>query len=201
MCINAIRSISLYFLTIFTDGSGNDVAITMPMNKTNPLWKQANAYLNDPTQYIGDFTVNCFVKVESNYTSDQDLYAFFNEYVTELRTGGYMLRSDSSLRLSYVCDQYGDPAADAKSANNVGIVVGIACIAVALLLIVLALKRSTPKAPKAPVRQPVYQAPAAPQSAAGDDVMAQLKQYQNLRDAGFLNDEEYERKRKELLGL
>lgn len=197
----------LYFLTIFTDGNGYEVAITMPMNKDNDLWNDANAYLNDASMYIGDYTVDCYVKVDSNYTSDDVLYDYFDEYVTDLRSSGYLLRSTSSLRLNYVCAADEDPTAAVEGANSVGKVVGVICIVLAVLLVVLALKGgSKPKAPmpQAAAQQPVrnIQQPAAPQqSASGDDVVTKLKQYQNLRDSGFLTDEEYEAKRKELLGL
>lgn len=195
----------MYFMTIFTDGSGSDVAITMPMNKSNPLWQQANAYLNDPDQYIGDLTVDCYVKVENNYASDDDLFLYFDEYVTDLRTSGYLLTSVSDLRLSYVCGPNEDPTADARGANTVGMVVGGVCIALALLMIVLALKGSRkPKAKAAPVQQNVYQPhvyETAPQAGSGDDVMVKLQQYQKIHAAGLMTDEEYEAKRKQLLGL
>lgn len=199
----------MYFLTIFTDGSGSEVAITMPMNKSNPLWDKANTYLYDPQQYIGDFTVDCYVKVEDNYASDQDLYRYFNEYVTELRTGGYLLSSESSLRLSYVCGINEDPTEAQAGANTVGKVVGGVCIALALLMIVLALKGiRKPKAKAAPAQrpaqQPVYQPhvyESAPQGGSGDDVMVKLQQYQKIHAAGLMTDEEYEAKRKQLLGL
>lgn len=196
----------LYFLTIFTDGDGYDVAITMPMNKDNDLWADANAYLNDASMYIGDYTVDCYVEVESNYASDDVLYQYFDEYVTDLRTGGYPLRSTSSLRLSYVCAANEDPTAAQEGANSVGRVVGVACILLAVLLIVLALKggkRTGAAKPRASVQpvQPVPQNAAPQQYARADDVTTKLKQYQNLRDSGFLTDEEYEAKRKELLGL
>lgn len=197
----------LYFLTIFTDANGNDVAMTMPLNKDNPLWTDVNAYLYNDSMYVGDYTVDCYVKVESNYTSDDDLYAFFNEYVTDLRTGGYVLRSDSSLRLSYVCGADEDPAEAEAGAATVGKIVGIVCIALAVLMMVLALKGSgKPKAAKAqPAPQPQYrpQAPVAPAAPAGseDDVMVKLQQYQKIHAAGLMTDEEYEAKRRQLLGL
>lgn len=194
----------LYFLTIFTDGNGSEVAITMPMNKDNDLWSDANAYLNDASMYIGDYTVDCYVKVENNYTSDNVLYDYFDEYVTDLNSQGYYVRSTSSLRLSYVCGPNEDPTAAAEGANSVGRVVGIVCIALAILMVVLALKGGKSKAaakPQAAVQQtPVYQ-PTPQPSAPADDVMTKLKQYQNLRDSGFLTDEEYEAKRKQLLNL
>lgn len=192
----------LYFLTIFTDANGNDVAMTMPLNKDNPLWTDANAYLYDDSMYVGDYTVDCYVKVESNYTSDDDLYAFFNEYVTDLRTGGYVLRSDSSLRLSYVCGANEDPAEAEAGAAIIGRIVGVACIVLAVLMLVFALKAKTAK----PAAQPQYEGPVAPVSPAASadseyDVMVKLQQYQKIHAAGLMTDEEYEAKRKQLLGL
>lgn len=204
----------VYFLVIFTDGSGNEVAVTMPMNKSNPLWNQAHAYLNDPTMYIGDFTVDCYVKAESNYASDSDLFRFYDEYVSDLRVGGYMLRSDSGMRLSYVCGPYEDPAEAEAGARTVGKIVGAACIVIALLILVLTFRkgkvssqpayqgsqipRQVPQAPQTPVsHNPVPQTPGA----GADDVMAKLQQYQQLHRSGFLTDEEYEAKRRQLLGL
>ena len=74
-------------------------------------------------------------------------------------------------------------------------------------MMVLALKGSgKPKAAKAqPAPQPQYrpQAPVAPAAPAGseDDVMVKLQQYQKIHAAGLMTDEEYEAKRRQLLGL
>ena len=45
------------------------------------------------------------------------------------------------------------------------------------------------------------QAAAAPQTAGGDDYLAELEKLGDLRDRGIITDEEFEMKKKEILGM
>lgn len=209
----------IYMLVMFQDQDGKMVAANMPLNDTSPIWDDVQDYLNDDSQIIGDYSINCYVKAETDYDVEDQLNDLFAKGVQRMR--GELLQSiyPLGLRFDYVCDEDGDPYATAEAGETVKIVVAVLVFIVAAYLFSGLFRKpkkqnsTPPRVSSQPqqvrqvtpmgtftttVQQPAQQPTATPNTG---DVMAQLNHYKALKDAGYMTEAEFEQKRKELLSL
>ncbi len=215
----------LYMLVAYMDNNEEIVVANMPVSESSDLWDDVNDYLNDDSLFIGDYVIECYVKTETNFDVQNKLVDMFNESVNDLSVMlGESLRK-ADWRLNYVCDKNGDPYATAEASNTIGKVMGVLCILGALAWLYFGALRK-PKASPAAHQQSVYTAPqqpsygapqhssyATPQQTAyaasqrpaapavDNSVDAQLARLKTLKDTGFLSEEEYNQKCKELQSL
>lgn len=211
-----------YCIVLFRDTDDNMVAVNMPVNPDDEIWDDLEDYLEDDELLVGDYTVNCYVKAEKDYTYD-DVGSYFMDAVWKYEMDlGHDIKT-VEWAFDYVCDEDGDPYEIADGANMVGKVVGVLTMGVAVLILFSAVRRK-PKTKKTTASAaPVYTAPAytpsvqqsqpgslhfsgrktaPPDAPAGEDpAVTELKRYQALRDAGFMTDEEFEQTRRKILGL
>ncbi|MBQ9762690.1 MAG: SHOCT domain-containing protein [Oscillospiraceae bacterium] len=207
-----------YYFILFKDANGLTIPMTMPVGKASPIRDELEAYINDSTKKPGDLVLEGYVKLEKDVDEDGKLFNFFNEALENYQAQTFDLMVRTNFRMVYVCGPEGDPFADSAAKNPITLVMGILSIlgAVALLVFGVILADRTPrKKATAPAQAaPVYRSAApqqttAPRSipvvpptpAASDPVMEQLERYKSLHEAGYMTAEEYDQKRKEILGL
>lgn len=212
-----------YLMVMFQDMDEKTVAAIMPVNQDCAIWDDVMAYIKDDTQQIGDYALSCYVKTETNTNVDGKLHGLFDTAVEDVQSllGASVRISKLSVRLDYVCDEDEDPAQVLKGTQTVAMVVGIVTlVAAAGIAIVTIVKSSSAKSAAkvqyTPVATPVaYAKPAAPTyqvpytqtspaqvpRAEADSVLEKLNRYQALKNAGYMTEEEFEKKRKELLEL
>ncbi len=135
----------IYMMVMFEDKNGNIVAANMPINKTTPIWDDVNDYLNDSTQLIGDYTINCYVKADTDHDVEGKLNGMFDEAVQEMRGQMGTSINKLGLRFVYVCDENGDPYATAAGAETVSKVVAAVVILGGVLLFVFGVLRKGKK--------------------------------------------------------
>lgn len=124
----------VYMMVMFQDQDGKVVAANMPLNDSSPIWDDVQDYLSDDSQSIGDYSINCYVKAETDYDVEDKLNDLFAEGVQRMR--GEMLQSiyPLGLRFDYVCDEDGDPYAIAEASETFKIVVAVMVFIGAALL-------------------------------------------------------------------
>lgn len=188
-----------YCIVLFYDKYDNMVAVNMPMNPDDEIWDDLLDYLEDDDMQVGDYTVNCYVKAEKDYTYD-DVGSYFMDTVWKYELD---LGSDIKTiewRFDYVCDEDGDPYYVAEGSNTVGKVMGVLTIGVAVLILYFGVIRgSKPKTPKAkkaahgPVPMPPTHTPTQPtyqpaqQSSYAPPQSAPAQQNAELRFSGRRN--------------
>jgi len=125
----------VYMMVMFQDQDGKVVAANMPLNDSSPIWDDVQDYLNDESQIIGDYSINCYVKAETDYDVEDKLNDLFAEGVQRMRSEMLQAIYPLGLRFDYVCDEDGDPYAIAESSEIVKIVVAVMVFIGAVLLI------------------------------------------------------------------
>ncbi len=221
----ATKDSVMYMAVLFEDVNGEYVVMNMPVNSSDGIWEDVNDYMDDPSLGYGDLEISGYVLTEKDVNVEGKLYDYFEELLTVAEGELDVTVRSNYLRFDYQCDEDGDPYATLAGANIVTKVMGGVSIALGVLFLVLAILRK----PKAPVihnvptyapaqsayapqqpsyapQQPVYQQPQEPvypqePAPAGNPAMEQLSRYQALVTAGVMTPEEYEQKRREILGL
>ena len=192
----------VYVAVMFEDESGEYVVVNMPVNKDDSIWEDVNDYLDDYSQDMGDYVIDCYVVTETNVNVENQLIGFFDEWVDELEEMiGFSVETNTEVRFNYLCDEDGDPYAKMEKSNLVFTILGVVCLALALVLLYFGVLRK-PKVKKTSAI-PGYTIPTYPtqpvQPAANDAVNAQLQNYRSLVQSGLMTEEEFAAKEKELL--
>ncbi len=193
----------LYMAVLFQDKDGAFTVLNMPVNDSDDIWDDVNDYLDDSSMGYydmgkGDLVVSGYVKAEKDVNVQGELYDYFDDWLTQYRNDVSMPVEASDLRFDFVCDEDGDPYAIAEGASTVGMIGGGLLIVLALVVLYFGALRKPKPAPVCSV--PTY-APQQPDAAAAAPVAEQLRRYQALVESGVMTSEEYEQKRRELLGL
>ena len=189
----------LYVAVMFEDADGEYVVVNMPVNKDDAIWEDVNDYLDDYSQQMGDYEINCYVVCEKNVDVDNKLFDLFEEWVDDLeREAGISVETNNDLRFNYLCDEDGVPADEMGKSNLVFTIVGTLCLVLALVILYFGVLRK-PKAP-ATAAVPGYTVPAYPTQPMTDAVNAQLQSYRSMVQNGLMTEEEFAAKQRELLG-
>lgn len=191
----------LYVAVMFEDEAGEYVVVNMPVNNGDAIWEDVNDYLDDYSQEMGDYVINCYVVTETNVNVDNKLIQFFDEWVDDFEgMVDFSVETNTEVRFNYLCDEDGDPYAQMEKSNVVFTILGVVCLALALVLLYFGVLRK-PKAKKTSAIPgytiPTY--PTQPVQPANDAVNEQLQNYRSLVQSGLMTEEEFAAKEKELL--